>query len=188
MAQRNEVWANKNLLDAASAKRIRDLQEAYARKCLYSERSLLPDNFEFWFWRRLDVQALTTVIELMKADCVISASIDTGFELARHESLTDQHGLYEALFSGLNVMVERLIDASMFDDTPIVVLSEMTRTPKTNADNGKDHWPSTSALLISGELAGGRTLGGTSEGELEALPIDLSTGATKQSGEQNGVQ
>ena len=64
----------------------------------------------------------------------------------------------------------------------IVVLSEMTRTPKTNADNGKDHWPSTSALLISGDLAGGRTLGGTSEAGLEALLTDLSTGASKQTG------
>ena len=115
LAQRNEVWANKNLLDAASAKRIRDLQEAYARKVsLYSERSLLLDNLSFGSGGRLDVQA-TTVIELMKAGLCHSASIDTGFNWDTHDTLTDQHGLYEALFSGLNVMVERLIDASMFD-------------------------------------------------------------------------
>lgn len=182
LAQRNEAWASKNLTDTASAKRIADLQEAYARKVrLYSERSLLLDNLSFGSGGRLDIQA-ETVIELMKAGLCHSASIDTGFSWDTHDTLTDQHGLFEALFSGLNVLVQRLIDESLFQDTMIVVLSEMTRTPKTNADNGKDHWPSTSALLISGDLAGGRTLGGTSEAGLEALPTDLSTGASKQTG------
>ena len=93
LAQRNEVWANKNLLDAASAKRIRDLQEAYARKVsLYSERSLLLDNLSFGSGGRLDVQA-TTVIELMKAGLCHSASIDTGFNWDTHDTLTDQWAL-----------------------------------------------------------------------------------------------
>ena len=58
----------------------------------------------------------------------------------------------------------------------------MTRTPKINSDGGKDHWPSTSALIVSGSIEGGRVLGGTDEGTLEALPVDLHTGSVDENG------
>ena len=34
------------------------------------------------------------------------------------------------------------------DELTVVVLSEMTRTPKFNVSGGKDPWPYTSALLL----------------------------------------
>ena len=40
----------------------------------------------------------------------------------------------------------------------VVVVSEMSRTPVMNSDNGKDHWSYTSALLFGGEyLEGGNS-------------------------------
>ena len=60
-------------------------------------------------------------------------------------------------------------------ETVILVLSEMSRTPRLNGQNGKDHWPVTSAMVIGGGVRGGRAYGGTTNG-LEARPIDLATG------------
>ena len=57
----------------------------------------------------------------------------------------------------------------------IVVLSEMTRTPRRNSDGGKDHWSSTSAMLIGGGLDGGKVIGATNS-SLEPVGIDLNTG------------
>jgi uncharacterized protein (DUF1501 family) len=59
----------------------------------------------------------------------------------------------------------------------------MGRTPRLNADAGKDHWPVTSAMLLGAGVRGGRMLGGTSD-ELDALSIDLQSGAIDAGGKQ----
>ena len=61
------------------------------------------------------------------------------------------------------------------EDVLVVVLSEFTRTPKLNADNGKDHWPVASAFLFGAGIQGSRTIGKTSE-TLGAEPVNLATG------------
>ena len=58
----------------------------------------------------------------------------------------------------------------------------MTRTPKLNSDGGKDHWPSTSALLIGSSIDGGKVLGGSSSESLEAMPVHLNTGEVDENG------
>jgi uncharacterized protein (DUF1501 family) len=63
----------------------------------------------------------------------------------------------------------------LLDRTCILVLSEMGRQPKLNAQGGKDHWPTTSAMLVGGNVAGGRVLGGTDEG-LVARGMDRVSG------------
>ena len=74
----------------------------------------------------------------------------------------------------------RLADAlesyGLLNDTMVVVVSEMSRTPVMNSDNGKDHWSYTSALLFGGNLEGGRVLGGTDE-TLSGQGINLEDGS-----------
>ena len=70
----------------------------------------------------------------------------------------------------------------MLDRTLVVVMSELGRTPTYNENLGKEHWPTTSALLIGGPLVGGRTIGATDDG-LNALPVDLDTGAVDSDGQ-----
>ena len=57
---------------------------------------------------------------------------------------------------------------SLLDETVVVLMSEMGRSPRLNLDRGKDHWPYTSALLVGGGLAGGRSLGAYEGGLLGA--------------------
>ena len=52
---------------------------------------------------------------------------------------------------------------SLLDETCIVVMSEMGRTPALNGNEGKDHWPYTSALVMGPGLQGGRVIGATDE-------------------------
>ena len=64
----------------------------------------------------------------------------------------------------------------MIDDTTVVVISEMSRTPKLNSNAGKDHWPVTSAMVIGAGVNGGKAYGATNAG-MEAEKVDYATGA-----------
>jgi uncharacterized protein (DUF1501 family) len=88
---------------------------------------------------------------------------------------------FELLFGELVALMDLLeatpgeAGGTLADETVVVVLSEMGRTPKLNADLGKDHWPVTSALLVGPGLAGGRVIGAFDE-LFYGAPVDLDTG------------
>jgi len=67
------------------------------------------------------------------------------------------------------------------ENTTVVVLSEMGRTPKLNSTGGKDHWTFTSAMLIGSGIRGGQAVGGYDD-TLMGLPTDLGSGETTESG------
>ena len=176
LAKRRTSWAEAVGADARSQKIMDDLAIATDRKAdILASEALLKENLSFGAGGSMLQQNATTVA-LMAAGICHSASISTGTRWDTHDDITLQHPLYESLFEGLNDLVARLKEANLFDDTLIVVLSEMTRTPKLNKDGGKDHWPVTSAMVIGGSLDGGRTLGGTYLENLDAQKVQLKTG------------
>ena len=99
-----------------------------------------------------------------------------------------QDQMFEYLFGCLETLVARLDGApgaeggSLLDETVVVVLSEMGRTPKHNAAGGKDHWTWTSAMLIGGGVRGDQTVGEWSE-SLTGNPVDFQTGAADPKGQ-----
>ena len=76
---------------------------------------------------------------------------------------------WESLFGGLLDMADRFSTlpgrngGNLLDETCIVVMSEMGRTPALNGNEGKDHWPYTSAMVMGPGLQGGRVIGATDE-------------------------
>lgn len=88
---------------------------------------------------------------------------------------------YDLCFSNLAGLCSTLSNTpgpgggSLLDRTRILVLSEMGRQPTENAQGGKDHWPTTSAMLIGAGVAGGRVYGGT-DATLAARGMDRATG------------
>lgn len=106
-----------------------------------------------------------------------------------HTDNTIQNTMNEDLYDALVVLGDELAarpgenGGSMLDETVVAVVSEMGRTPQLNAANGKDHWPVTSTLLFGAGVAGGRALGGT-DGDLQALNVDLATGEAREDGTQ----
>lgn len=94
---------------------------------------------------------------------------------------TDQSANFESLFSGLLDLFDLLkatpgeVEDSLLDETVVVVLSEMGRTPQLNSGLGKDHWPYTSAMVVGPGVSGGRTIGGL-DAYYYGQPIDMATG------------
>lgn len=120
-------------------------------------------------------------LELLDGGLSHTVLVDSGGNWDTHDDNREQHALHQSLFAGLDRLMTGLADAALLDRTLVVVLSEMTRTPKRNAAGGKDHWPVTSALLLGGPLAGGRVIGATDD-TLDALPLDLATGRPDPAG------
>ena len=104
-----------------------------------------------------------------------------------HSNIESQTANYEELFSDLMDLIDDLKSrdgtngGSLADETTIVVISEMGRSPQLNATGGKDHWTFTSAMFIGAGVAGGRQIGAYDE-NLLGKPIDLETGDLSESG------
>jgi hypothetical protein len=121
-------------------------------------------------------------VRALSQDLSCSVLLQMG-EWDTHQDNARQSERHERLFSALSTLVAELEASALLDRTLVVVLSEMGRTPRLNADAGKDHWPVTSAMLLGAGVRGGRVLGATSD-ELAALSIDLQSGALDAAGKQ----
>jgi hypothetical protein len=113
--------------------------------------------------------ALTT--ELFRRDLCRVVTVSTGASWDTHSENTKQSDNLQQLFAGLNDLLANLQADGMVDTTTIAVVSEMTRSPLMNADNGKDHWPTATALLVGGDVAGGTLVGGTDD-NVEPIEVD----------------
>ncbi len=138
----------------------------------YAGRDYTPD---------IEVQVDVAVRALERGLCR-AVMMETG-DFDTHQNNEDQSPRHESLFAGLLALNERLMAGGQLDRTLVVVLSEMGRTPKLNANRGKDHWPVTSTLVYGAGVRGGRVLGQTND-RLDAISLDLATGAPNPQGKQ----
>jgi len=129
----------------------------------------------------LSVQ-IPLAVRALSADLSATVMMQMG-DWDTHQDNARQGGLHDRLFSALSSLMGELQTANLLDQTLVVVISEMGRTPLLNSDQGKDHWPVTSALLFGAGVRGGQVIGGTSD-SLDALSVDLATGALDPSGKQ----
>ena len=121
------------------------------------------------------------VFILNLAGCVM---IDSGYGFDTHSNNKSQGPSQDGVFAGLKYLMDKLSTtpgstpgSMMIDETCVIVLSEMTRTPLLNGAQGKDHWPIGCSLMMGAGIAKNRQVGETGEG-MVALPCDLATGAT----------
>lgn len=80
-----------------------------------------------------------------------------------HKDLfAEARGALPLLDLGLSALLKDLDERGLLDDVAVVVWGEFGRTPKINANAGRDHWPSVcSALVAGGGLACGQVIGST---------------------------
>jgi hypothetical protein len=89
-------------------------------------------------------------------------------------------GLVPSLDTALSALVEDLQNRQLLEETLIVVMGEFGRTPKLNAQGGRDHWPRVfSVALAGGGIQGGQVLGssdavGESPQDNPVTPSDLT--------------
>ena len=117
-----------------------------------------------------------------------SVMLNTRLGWDTHDTNTDQAGFHETTFLGLTKLLDELTlrpglttGSKMIDDTVVVCFSEFSRTPKLNANLGKDHWPVTSAIVMGAGVKGGRSYGASTAG-VEPDTVDFHTGARNASG------
>lgn len=61
---------------------------------------------------------------------------------------------------GFSLIINTLKQIGKLDETLVVAVGEFGRTPKLNANGGRDHWPSCwTALIAGGGVKGGRVIG-----------------------------
>jgi hypothetical protein len=133
--------------------------------------------------RNLDlVGQATLAMDAIAGGIARAVTLDSRITWDTHNDNAQQTQHHQDLYGDLTVIVDELAaragstaGRTMLDETIVVVVSEMSRTPRLNADGGKDHWPVTSALLLGGGIAGGRAYG-RSTNAVEAGTVDYATG------------
>ncbi|MBX2800992.1 MAG: DUF1501 domain-containing protein [Myxococcales bacterium] len=154
-----------------------DLAESWQRA-----RRLLDDagSFEIQASYTLATRGRTAIRALSSGLCRC-ATVDTGFIWDTHQDNAEQIGLFESFFAELDALVD-LLDATpgptgapLSDDTVLVVLSEMARTPIYNGTGGRDHWPYTSMMLLGNGISGDRVAGAYDDGFI-GIGVDPATG------------
>jgi hypothetical protein len=90
-------------------------------------------------------------------------AIDSNGWDTHQENFTAVTRLSGTVDPGVASLVTDLKDRGMLDRTLVVVMGEFGRTPRINANRGRDHWPrSFSVLLAGGGIRGGTVVGSTS--------------------------
>jgi len=97
----------------------------------------------------------------------------------RFDTHADHDAEQAAGLAELTNAIEYLWDAAdalgIADQLRVCVSSDFGRTPMYNDDNGKDHWPIGSALLMQRGAPWGNRVVGATDGGHNALPINPST-------------
>ncbi len=163
---------------------IDDMLESYGRRArLLENGELLADPLVLGVKPDLNLQADMASRLLAGGLChaVTMAHFDTW---DTHDNNATQHERYQTLFASVARLCDNLEQAGIYEDTLVVVMSEMTRTPKRNKKGGKDHWAHTSMVLVGPSVRGGSVVGG-SNASVEAMPLDLDTGELDEAGALN---
>jgi uncharacterized protein (DUF1501 family) len=132
------------------------------------------------------VQLATQLLSLGVCRCLTLALESDDWD-SHSDNDRKQSYLFESLFSALSDLMIQLEERpgsqapTLAEETVVVVLSEMGRTPAMNSGKGKDHWSHTSALLIGPGLTGGRSIGGFDD-YYYSKPLDFATGALSEQG------
>lgn len=85
-----------------------------------------------------------------------TASIDkiTGYQMLK------EHYCLPSLDQGYSALIEDLSQRGLLDETLVAMLGEFGRTPKINANAGRDHWGACqSVVLAGGGIQGGQVYG-----------------------------
>jgi uncharacterized protein (DUF1501 family) len=77
---------------------------------------------------------------------------------------------------GMSALVEDLEQRGLMKDTVVIWMGEFGRTPRINADTGRDHWArSWSVVVGGGSIQGGKAVGQTNEDGTEVVGQSYSS-------------
>lgn len=168
-----------------NAKRVSDFSESIVRG---KKLEAVRDGFGNRGRTLLLESQVDLALDALERGISQSVMLNTRLGWDTHDTNTDQAGFHESTFAGLTRLLDGLAarpglnaGTKMLDDTVVVCFSEFSRTPKLNANAGKDHWPVTSAMVMGAGIRGGRSYGASTDG-VEPELVDFQTGAKSASG------
>ncbi len=139
------------------------------------------------------MQQTQLAIAAFKAGLAVAVNLEIGgFDThANHDTL--QVRQLAKLMYGIDFLIKEATTAGVYNDMMIMVGSDFGRGKGYNGANpgdGKDHWPVSSAMFISGNAAmvgGGRVIGGTDDVDQLPLAVHKDTLETLEPGDDTGV-
>ena len=138
-------------------------------------------------------QLASSLATAFRAGMTTSVTVDVTGGFDTHSDNTQQNDRWTRLFTFLNDFLTGLAaqpglaSPTLLDETTVVCCSEFGRTPELNADNGKDHHPWTSMLLVGKDVRGGTVLGRTDANQ-EGVKVNYDTGQPDDTGQVLDVQ
>lgn len=155
-----------------------------AVKDLFSETKLLAaqpqlKNAPVSFFKP-DLTNAAFAVEAMKANLVRCVSFGVGSFDTHNANYEDHARMLQDFFSIIARMIEgmdaaphpTLAGEKLSDHTHILVISDFCRSPGINIQNGRDHHPNNSALIVSPKIKGNMVFGSTDKEQL--LPQKVS--------------
>jgi uncharacterized protein (DUF1501 family) len=109
-----------------------------------------------------------------RAGICVSANIAIGGFDTHDDHDARQNNRINQAMSLLNFIWEEAERQTVADNLVVVVGSDFGRTPNYNGDNGKDHWPVSSMMIMGTGVPGGTVVGASDEGHNPRM-LDPST-------------
>lgn len=128
---------------------------------------------------------LTTALSAFELGLTAVVMVNDGAGYDTHGGNNQAQGpAQSAVFGAIHTFLDELQlrpgstpGSNMLDETCVIVMSEMTRTPRLNGGQGKDHWPVGCTFTVGAGVAGGTIVGDTGDAQ-RALQLDVATGST----------
>jgi hypothetical protein len=135
----------------------------------------LVDQFDKDGYKNKLLQQAQLALICYDAGLTVSCDLNLGgFDSHKQNDLDQTEGLSK-LTNGITYLYDTAEAMGIADKLVVLVSSDFGRKPFYNNDDGKDHWPVGSAMIIQqGASWGGRVVGATDEGH-NPLTIDPST-------------
>ncbi len=117
-------------------------------------------------------------VRLVQVNCM-STILDSSHSWDTHYNnfTTLKERLLPKMDSAVASLLEDLAATGLLDSTLVVVLGEFGRSPRVNAQAGRDHWPACfSALLAGAGIPGGRVVGASDRYGASPIDCPVSTG------------
>lgn len=144
------------------------------------------------FGARGEVQSLEAQLQLavaaLERDLAQTVTVSTRLPWDTHAENERQGPMQDTTFAAIAQLLDELArrpgraaGSKMLDDTVVLCISDLSRTPRFNTVGGKEHWPVIAAMVAGAGVTGGRVHGATTA-DAQALPIDLRTGQPSTTG------
>jgi hypothetical protein len=185
---RIEAFRKQVGVDPHNQRLLDDMIESYERRTrMLEDADLIAGDLPLGERPSLTKQ-VEIAVDLIKNNVCHTVTVASELVWDTHDINFLQHDRYDEFYLSLNTLAEKLNVEGLLSETLVVVMSEMTRTPKRNVKFGKDHWPHTSQIWFGAGVRGGTVVGASGDDPgniLEAQKVDLATGEPTELGEYN---